>query len=83
MNSAMDVIITSIGEVLSLLIIINALLSFALAPDHPIRQATGRVLEPIYAPIRRVIPPAGMFDFTPIIVLILIQLLVMVLTSIF
>lgn len=83
MNSAMDVIITSIGEVFSLLIIINALLSFVLAPDHPIRQATGRVLEPIYAPIRRIIPPAGMFDFTPIIVLILIQLLVMVLTSIF
>lgn len=83
MNSPFDIIISTIGQVLSLVIIANSLLSFIVAPYHPIREALGRVLNPIYAPIRKVIPPAGMFDFTPIVALILLQLLVMILTSIF
>lgn len=29
-----------------------------------------RILEPIYAPIRRILPPMGGMDFTPIIVFI-------------
>lgn len=29
-----------------------------------------RILEPIYAPIRRILPPMGGLDFTPLIVLI-------------
>lgn len=78
-----ELIITTLAEVLSLLIVADALLSFVLAPTHPVREAVGRILQPIYAPIRRVIPPVGMFDFTPIVVLVLIQVLVMILTAIF
>ena len=83
MNSAFDIFISTIGQVLSLLIVADALLSFVLPPFHTVRAAIGRVLNPIYAPIRKVIPTAGMFDFTPIVALILIQVLVMLLTSIF
>ncbi len=83
MNTAFDIFISTIGQVLSLVIIANSLLSFVLPPYHPVREGLGRVLNPIYAPIRRVIPTAGMLDFTPIVALILIQLLVMILTSIF
>lgn len=83
MRSPIDVIIITIGEILSLMIIVDSLLSFALTPDHPVRAALGRVLQPLYAPIRRIIPPLGMMDFTPLILLLLIQLVVGVLTSIF
>lgn len=83
MNNAFDVIISTIGQILSLLIVVDALLSFVLPPFHSVREAIGRVLNPIYAPIRKVIPSTGMLDFTPIVALILIQVLVMVLTSIF
>jgi YggT family protein len=31
--------------------------------------------EPILAPFRRLIPPLGMFDISPIIVILLLQLL--------
>jgi uncharacterized protein YggT (Ycf19 family) len=31
------------------------------------------------APIRRVIPPAGMFDFSPLILLIIVQVLATIL----
>jgi YggT family protein len=34
-----------------------------------------RVLEPIYAPIRKILPPMGGLDFTPLIVLVGITIL--------
>lgn len=78
-----ELIISTLAQFLSLLIVADALLSFILAPNHPVREAIGKILQPIYAPIRRFIPPMGMFDFTPIVVLILIQVLVMILTAVF
>jgi YggT family protein len=82
MGSSFDVIIITIGQILSLLIIVDSLLSFVMSPMHPIREALGRILQPMYAPIRRILPQTGMFDFSPIVLLILIQLLVRLLTSI-
>jgi YggT family protein len=83
MGNPLEVIVITVGQVLSLMIIVDSLLSFALTPAHPIRQALGRVLQPMYAPIRRFLPSSGMFDFSPIVLLILIQVLVRLLTSIF
>jgi YggT family protein len=34
-----------------------------------------RLVEPMLAPIRRVVPLVGMFDFSPIILMVLIQLI--------
>jgi YggT family protein len=82
MASSFDVIIYSVGEILSLLIIIDSVLSFAMSPMHPVREMLGRILQPMYAPIRRILPQTGMFDFSPIVLLILIQLLVRLITSI-
>ncbi len=82
MSNAFDVVVVTVGQVLSLLIIVDALLSFVLSPMHPIREAIGRVLQPLYAPIRRILPQTGMLDFSPIVLLLLIQLLVRLLTSI-
>lgn len=68
-------VVAILANLLTLFIIVDSLLSFVLPPYHPVRAFTGRVLNPIYAPLRRVIPPLGMFDLTPIIVLILIQVI--------
>jgi len=68
-------LIQVLGNVLTLIIIADSLLSFVLPPYHPAREALGRILYPIYAPIRRVLPPVGMMDLTPLVVLILIQVL--------
>ena len=38
-----------------------------------------KVTEPVFAPIRRVLPTIGPFDFTPLVVLIGVQLLASVL----
>lgn len=81
--STIDILIRTVADILTFLIIINSILSFILPPYNPIRETLGRILEPLYAPLRRLMPPAGMFDFTPLILLVVIQVLVIFLTSLF
>ncbi len=70
-------------QLFSLLIIIDSVLSFMLSPNHTLREALGRLLNPLYAPIRRFVPPAGGFDFSPIVLLLVIQVLGMILIRLF
>lgn len=68
-------LITVAEQVLSLLLIAYVLLSYFMPPYHPIRQFVDQLVEPLLEPVRRVIPSVGMFDFSPLIVLILTQFL--------
>ena len=44
--------------------------------SRPLGQFLFSITEPVLAPIRRVLPQAGMFDFSPIIVLVVLSLLI-------
>lgn len=44
-----------------------------LPPDNPVVRITRMLTEPLLAPIRKLIPPAGGLDFSPLILLILLQ----------
>lgn len=68
-------LIMLVEQVLSLLLIAYVLLSYFMPPYHPIRQFVDQLVEPLLEPVRRVLPPVGMFDFSPLVVLILSQLL--------
>ena len=68
-------IISIVSRVIIFLVLIQVLLSYFMAPYHPIRQSIDSVLEPIYAPIRKYLPQTGMFDFSPIILIIVVQLI--------
>ena len=73
----MDVIIVTIQLVatgLTLLILADIVMSFVLSPWHPLRRTLDSWVSPLLAPIRRVLPPVGMFDFSPLVMVILIQL---------
>lgn len=62
--------------VLTFAIIARALISWLpVDPYHPIVQFLYQITDPILAPLRRVIPPLGMMDITPIAALILLQIL--------
>ncbi len=63
-------------EVLSLAIIARAILSwFSPRPTNVLAIILNKVSEPLLAPLRRIIPRAGMFDFTPLVAIILLQLI--------
>ena len=42
------------------------------SPFYPIANVAHQITEPILAPIRRMLPKSGMFDFSPIVAFILI-----------
>lgn len=57
-------------------LIIHVLLSWVrLPPDNPIVAALNVVCEPLLAPIRQVIPPMAGLDFTPLVVLFILDVL--------
>lgn len=67
--------INALAQLLVLLIIVSVILSYFMDPYHPIRRSIDSVVEPMLSPIRRVVPPLGMIDFSPLILILLIQLL--------
>jgi YggT family protein len=83
MGTTIFVIIDAVINVLTLLVIAKVILSYFMSPYHPVRETIDRVVEPMMAPVRRIVPPMGMMDFTPFIFIILLRLIRMVLFSLF
>ena len=72
------ILITIIGalqQILILLVILSVIFSYFMDPYHPIRRGLDRIVEPMLSPIRRVVPLVGMLDFSPLVLIILIQIL--------
>ncbi len=67
--------IRAISQLLVILVVVSVILSYFLDPYHPIRRSIDSVVEPLLAPIRRVVPLIGFLDLSPLILIILIQLL--------
>ena len=61
------------AQLVILLVFVASILSFFMSPYHPIREALDRLVNPMLAPIRRLVPTAGGLDFSPLILIILIQ----------
>jgi len=62
-------------EVLTFVIFIRVILSWFVTQPNTLTLILDKITEPILAPLRRIIPRAGMFDFTPMIAIILLQLI--------
>jgi YggT family protein len=48
---------------------------FPMNPDNPIVVILTEVTDPILKPLRRIVPTLGMLDLTPIVALVLLQLI--------
>jgi YggT family protein len=59
---------------LSLLIFMRIVFSWGASSTNRVLRFLIRTTEPVLAPFRRIIPPLGMFDISPIVVLLLIRL---------
>ncbi len=67
-------IIRVLCDVLAIFILLRVIMSWYLPrPTNILAVILYRVTEPILAPLRRIIPRVGMFDFTPLAAIILIQ----------
>jgi len=68
-------LINFLSIALSFLLIAYVVLSYFMDPFHPIRMNVNRIVNPILDPIRRILPQTGMMDFSPLVAIILVQVL--------
>ena len=68
-------IINIVVQLVTILVIVKVFLSYFMSPYHPVRMAIDRVVDPMLIPIQRVIPPLGMLDLSPIILIVIVQIL--------
>lgn len=66
-------LILLLTTVLTVLVLAHVLLGYVLDPTHPLRRAVDSLIGPLLTPIRRHLPPVGMFDFSPFVLLLLVQ----------
>jgi len=75
-------LISGILTILSYAIITRAVVSWIRPnPQHPLMRLLKKVTDPILNPLERIIPPIAGMDFSPVIAIILIQLVQGVLPS--
>lgn len=74
--------VDALFTILIFAIIARALISwFPVRPDSPIVTLLDDITEPIMRPLRQVVPRLGMLDITPIVAILLLQVLQQVLTA--
>jgi YggT family protein len=68
--------VNAVIEIVILVVIVYVILGY-LIPDNrqPVRAFLARIVEPLLSPIRRLIPQTGAFDFSPVILIIILILL--------
>ena len=69
-------IIRTLCDVLTIAILLRVVVSwYSPRPTNILVKILHWVTEPLLAPLRRIIPRVGRFDFTPLVAIILIQLI--------
>lgn len=68
-------IIYGVLAMYSLMIFMRIVISWGVSPHNRLLHFLIRATEPVLGPFRRIIPPVGFFDISPIVVLFLLDLL--------
>lgn len=68
-------IIYRLAQLLILVVLIDIILSYFVPPWNRVREILDKIVEPMLRPIRKVIKPVGGLDLSPIVLVILIQII--------
>ncbi len=79
---ALVLIINFAAQLITLLMLAYAILSWVAKPWNQIRQFVEKISEPLLVPIRRVVPLVGMVDISPLVLILLVQLISRILVNI-
>jgi YggT family protein len=67
-------LISLTATILTILVLVWVLASWIMPPYHPLRTGLDRLVDPLLSPIRRVLPATGPIDFSPLVLIIVIEL---------
>ena len=73
----MGAIIELVGVVFTLLwlvVLADVLVSWVMSPYHEVRRFLDSVVQPLLNPIRKLVPPVGGLDLSPLVLLIALDL---------
>ena len=74
-------VVNLIFRIFIIIIIVDVVLSFFMDRYHPLRIFLDKIVNPFLAPIRKLVPPIQSIDFSPLILLILLQVLERIIMS--
>lgn len=74
--------IVIIMRAFTFVILADVLVGYFLDVFHPIRQFLDSIVQPFLAPIRKLLPPMGGLDFSPLVLFFLVELVGRVLVGI-
>lgn len=75
-------IIKAFRQIIYILVLLKVVLSYFMDPFHPFRQTIDRLIDPVLKPIQQVIPTYGRFDFSPLILILIVEILTSIIISI-
>jgi YggT family protein len=75
-------ILIVLERTLVILILLKVVLSYFMDPLHPIRQSIDRIVDPLLDPIRQIVPVVGGLDFSPLVLLLLVEVFFRILLNI-
>lgn len=82
MNDSVVGIIIIIIQIMTFAILARAILSwFPMKPGNPVVNVLVTVTDPILVPFRRIIPRIGMIDISPMVAIIVLQVIGSVLVA--
>jgi len=74
-------IVHRIIQFLVLIVIVKVILSYFMPPYAQVRQYLDRFVDPILEPVRRFVPPVGMMDFSPMVLIFILIILDSIVTG--
>ncbi len=73
MSRFFGIFISSLVNIMSTLLLIYIVISWFVSPYNKYRAILDRFMNTFLDPIRRIMPNTGMFDLSPIILMLLLQ----------
>jgi YggT family protein len=69
------IIINVAFRAFNLIIIADVIVSYFLSPYQPVRLFLDRIVQPVLEPIRSILPKGMMFDFSPIVLILALEII--------
>ncbi len=82
MTGILITIVRALADFLILLVVIKVVISYFMSPYQPFRQKIDQIMDPMLNPIRKVVPLIGMMDFSPLVFILLVQVVETLLVNI-
>ena len=75
-------IIQALRQIIYILVLLKVVISYFMDPYHPFRQTVDKLIDPLLKPIQQVLPTFGRFDLSPVILILIVEILTSILISI-